>query len=368
MNARLWLLGCLVAASCGCTHIQLRNNVVNQSWTVSDFHRQQVLNNLALFAFDNNALPYFSFPNQSSAFVTDQGFVGLTPSWSRFTNGLFLFNALGLSLTAQRSAQEGFTVTPVNDPRKLELMRCAYQKAISNCGCAKMAERCPDCKTRFKTFYTGDPDGDIAATTGGITTTECMQDFCWLQIGCKKCVPKHCPCNYVGHYCGVYVWVMPEGRDELTKLTLTILDFALRDPPQRLTKSVVYYIDELGLPADKDGAVGQVSANIAINERNESLLSMGRDDEVRILEILENSLNAAQAKLADPNLQATERTTVTRQRDSLQRRIDYLNEQLRLGGLKEEFYPSGAGPIAPFSVIPQLQQQIQTLTAPRTLP
>jgi hypothetical protein len=307
MKTHARILACIVLMTCGCTHIQLRNNAVRQAWTVSDFHRQQVLNNLALFAFDFDALPYFSFPNQSSAIVTDQGFIGLTPSWSRFTNGLFLFNTLGTSLTAQRSAQEGFTVTPCNDPRKLELMRCAYQKAIAGCCGRAMAERCPDCQTRFKIFYTGDPDGDISAHTQGITTSECLEPKCWLHIGCKKCLPKHCPCSYTGHYCGVYVWVGCEGRDELTKLTLTILDYALRDPPTRLTKNVTYYIDSMGLPADKDGAVGEVSAQVAINERPESLLNMPRPDEVRILSFLESSQKAIQDRLADPNLKDSER-------------------------------------------------------------
>jgi hypothetical protein len=57
-----------------------------------------------------------------------------------------------------------------------------------------------------------------------------------------------------------------------------------------------------------------------------------------------------------------------KQEESLQKRIDYLNEQLRVGGLKEEFYPNGPGAIAPFSVIPQLQQSIRTNSASPTLP
>ena len=52
---------------------------------------------------------------------------------------------------------------------------------------------------------------------------------------------------------------MPEGRDELAKLTLAILDYAMHDPPVRLTKTVEYYIDEHGLPTTSKEAVGKVT-------------------------------------------------------------------------------------------------------------
>ena len=57
--------------------------------------------------------------------------------------------------------QESFVLTPINDPRKLELMRCAYQIAVSSCGYGVPSRNCPDCQARFNTFYTGDPEGNI---------------------------------------------------------------------------------------------------------------------------------------------------------------------------------------------------------------
>jgi hypothetical protein len=363
---------CLLATISGCTHVQLRKNVTNQARTVGDFHRQQVLNNLALFAYDFNALPSFSFPNQSSAFVTDQATAGVAPGFGRPTGGpagvigQFLFTTLGINLTGSRAAQEGFTVTPVNDPRKLELMRCAYQKVLSNCGRGEMARNCPDCKTRFNVFYTGDPTGDIRAGANGQVTSECLGDQCWLKIACEKCAKKHCHCCYQAHYCGVHIWVPPEGSDELTKLTLMILDFALHDPPSRLMKQVTYNIDEFGLPTDKQRAVGTVTAQIAINERNQSLLSFPRTDEARVQELLEGQLQVVRQKLADPQYKVDHPALLTEEA-SLERKIEYLKEQLRVGGLKEEFSPVGPAPIAPFSIIPQLQQQIQTLFPPSTL-
>ncbi len=309
LNLRnLIVIGLLCAAS-GCTHVQLRKNAVNEAMTVGDYEQQQVLDNLAMFVSNYNALPYFSFPNQTAAIVTDQGSAGVSAGWSRpVTTGStatfkptdfasFILSAIGLSGGAQRSAQEGFTITPINDPRKLELMRCAYQLAISRCGCGEMPKNCPDCQARFNTFYTGDPEGNIRQQTPNTVTSECLKGPCWFHSGPEKCVPKEC-CGMVGHYCDVCVWVPPEGRDELTKLTLAILDYATHDQPQRLTKQVVYYVDARGLPADQKDAVGTITAQVAINERNESVLNTSPADELRIEQIVEGQLKIAQQRFA----------------------------------------------------------------------
>jgi hypothetical protein len=66
----------------------------------------------------------------------------------------------------------------------------------------------------------------------GIVTPDCLRfKPCWFCSGSKKDVPKHClECNMVGHYCGTYVWIPPEGRDQLTKLMLLIQDIAFYEP------------------------------------------------------------------------------------------------------------------------------------------
>ena len=111
-------------------------------------------------------------------------------------------------------------------------------------------------------FYTGDPNGDIRQGANGIVTSECLKaNCCWFHAGCKKCWAKHGSCKCCGEYCGMYVWVGPEGRDELTKLTLAILDYALHEPPVKRTKQVDYYLDEYGLPTTSQTlAVGKVTA------------------------------------------------------------------------------------------------------------
>jgi hypothetical protein len=379
---------CLVLFSAlmcsGCTHVQLQKNTVHEAWTLGEIQQQQVVNNLALFVYNYNALPSFAIPNQGSSQVTDQGNAGFSMGFSRpitggstanFTPahfGDFLLSALGFSGTAQRSCQEAFTLTPINDPRKLELMRCAYQQAVSNCGYGDVSQHCPDCQTRMKQFYTGDPDGDIAARANGIVTSECLKPNCWFHVGCKKDVPKDC-CKFVGEYCGVYVWVGPEGRNELAKLTLAILDYALHDPPTLRTKQVVFYLDEYGLPTLQSQAVGTVSAAINIDENNVSLLSTAsstadaaRLEQVvsaRLLVINQRIEQLAASKLSD-KASSDERLRLVTERDSLEHKLQFLNEQFRTGTLKEKFYPpatSGTGVGAPLM---QFNLQQNALTPP----
>ena len=63
----------LVLLAIGCTHTQLRWNTVRQSRTLTDIYEQQVLNNLAMFVYDPNSLPFFSFPNAGASNVNDVG-------------------------------------------------------------------------------------------------------------------------------------------------------------------------------------------------------------------------------------------------------------------------------------------------------
>ena len=132
-------------------------------------------------------------------------------------------------------------------------------------------------------------NGDIRQHANGIVTSECLSEHtCWFHIGCHRCVPKHCEC--VGHYRDTYVWVCPEGRDELTKLTLAILDYATNTAPAGLSKQIMFYIDEYGLPTNKQDAVGSVTANVAIDEQPASLLNRPESDELRIERILKDRL------------------------------------------------------------------------------
>ena len=373
----------------GCTHMQLRKNSVHEAEAVGDMQVQQVVDNLAMFVHDYNSMPYFSYVVQGSATVTDQGNGSLSFTFARpitsasfvgtqgattlnkfFTAPFylsFLLNQMGLSGSAQRACQDGFTLIPINDPRKLELMRCAYQTAVSNCGYGVPPRSCPDCQARFNAFYTGDPDGKINQKTEGTITSECLKGACWFHVGCKKDLPKDCSCFFVGHYCDTYVWVTSEGRDELTKLTLAILDYAVNAPPQRMTKDVTIFFDSLGLPTSQKDGVGTVKATIGINERNESLLNLPSAQAVELEQQLQDRIKRLSAELAqteDKNLQKTLNDDI----EDARQKLFFLDQLLRNGGLKEQFSPPGALPVPSSASILQLQQLLNTNTAPPTLP
>lgn len=330
-----WIVWFAMVCMAGCTTpAALRRQTVGQGGTVADIHQQQVLDNLAKFVADPYAIPSFAVAATGSTQVNDSGEANLDLGW--ISTG---FDAVGLSFGGSRSHNDSWTTTPITDPRKLELMRCAYQRATSQCTGMPESACCPDCRQRFNEFYTGRSvstrmekdgsgkdvvvyqcdgagrvanlvpqpcqDSDLCSRCGkeradmagcaptlpppadpdnrcycnerassGIASvnSECLNAAggCWLCYGCKKCVPKEC--GYVGHYCGTYVWVPPgPGRDELAKLTLAILDYAVHDDRQLPAKEVTAYLSANGVPATSSTAAYVVKATIGAHESSASV-------------------------------------------------------------------------------------------------
>ncbi len=270
----------LLVSFVGCAHTQLRWNTTHQVRTLSEIHEQQVLDNLAKFVVDANSMPSFAYPNQGASGVTDAGNVGNSTTWNKlgFLQG-------GLTLGGSRSMNEAWTLTPVFDVRRLELMRCAYQAAIESAGVCRNATNCPDCDRIQRTFYVGDPAGrynsgndklpdtlETFSRLSGRTTPACFQPVKWLESGDKRCLPKDCKCLKKGHYCGTYVWILPGGQDELTKLTLTILDYAFssqataRAGAARQTKDVTWFFDTKGLPTERSNAAQEIRATVPFDK------------------------------------------------------------------------------------------------------
>lgn len=260
----------------GCTHTQLRKNAVRQAGTLTDIYEQQVLDNLARFAHDPNATPFFMYPISSGQGVTDRGAASSGTSWTRAG-----FAGQSIGLNADRVMNETWVMTPVHDVRRLELMRCAYQHAMQCAGIhAAISGNCPNCDRLQRKFYLGKPDA-VYSTRGdtlahytedtGRTTPACFAMVCWLGVGDKSCVPKNCDCLKVGHYCGTYVWVLPGGQQELTKLTFTTLDYALTpqaEPKPERKKVVTTWLDKSGVPTSPDNAVRREEYEAPLNEKN----------------------------------------------------------------------------------------------------
>lgn len=319
---------CAVAAS-GCTHAQLRRSTVGQSSIVADIYQQQVLDNLARFVRDPNALPFFAVPREGYTTVVDLAEANGGISWdaTQFSDAM-------LGGRGSRQIQQNYELVPISDPRKLELIRCALQQAVSGYVSARTAG-CPDCEKRFANFYTGDPNGTVpspcesclvtegcescnlagmgvevlpgSATVSagdGTINSKCLST-CWFHVACSTCadkVKKRNPCCLVGEHCGTTVWVCPGvGSDELTKLTLAILDYATNEPAKPKPKQkrfVTIYRTATNLPATRETASYVLQGEISVDEGTDVLLKkIGVIDR----EALQKSIgaNAVEASSAD---------------------------------------------------------------------
>jgi hypothetical protein len=347
----------------GCTAMALRRESTNVSISVGDLDQQEVLDNLARFVDNYNAFPSFAYATQGAAAITDEGTVSGGATFMHSSSGT-------LGLMGSRTIADSYTLTPVNDPRKLELMRCAFQLAVSSCGYGPEAQRCPDCEATFNRFYTGDPTAKVADNpNSGEVTSECLKGSpCWLCAGPKKCVPKGC-CIPVGHYCNTYVWVLPEGREYLTRLTIAIMDYAINAAPVPLTKQVTYYLDENGVPTTQKLAVGQVTAGVAVTEDPISLLNTTTAAETQIDQELQQRMRRDQAKLKELEEEAknsggklTEADKIMyrqlrREVEILSGKLDYLDHQLKTGALKHQYYRPVPSPEAGAAILPFSQAQ-----------
>ena len=173
------------------------------------------------------------------------------------------------SLNASRQVSENWVLEPIRDPAKLALMRCAYRQAIAACIGQNLNEgtKCPDCRALREDFY--GTRGIAKGDSHKHPDQPCLDSPCWLVWGCKKhaSFPKNSPCHLIGSYCNTYVCVPPEGRNMLTRLTLTILDYAVNDPTQfaKRTKQVQIYLDENGKPVKQSDSTTMITATIPID-------------------------------------------------------------------------------------------------------
>ena len=122
ISIRLLLLA--TVSLTGCTAAALRHETTNVSVSIGDVYQQEVLDNLARFVDNYNAFPSFAYANQGAANVTDEGSFGAGATLTHSSSAT-------LSLLGSRTILDSYTLTPVNDPRKLELIRCAFSAGRS---------------------------------------------------------------------------------------------------------------------------------------------------------------------------------------------------------------------------------------------
>ena len=229
MPSRSLLSLCLIALSSGCTHVALRDDTVRTTDTLADLQYQQVLDNVARFHDDPDAVPSFAVTTAGTVSILDTTGAGVSPTYSptltfiQQGGGALPILSLLFPFTASRAVTENWSVTPITDGDNLRRLRCAYRMLV-------MAEGTPNyefCTKQMKEFFAGEE----------AALADRFPPRGWYYVGSKKDVPK-CAC-YVGHHCETYVWVMPEGRNDLAVFTMAALDLAtgkMRTPQRTVVK------------------------------------------------------------------------------------------------------------------------------------
>ena len=250
-----------LACATGCTSGRLRQRTVNQGGTLPALQYQQVLDNLAQFATNPSALPWHVNLREGTTQVTDSisggAALDIGPPVTWFPQ-----------LLGSRTAVAQWGMSPVIDATELRLLRIAYRRA---CGIEDMPspgfldELAHELKDQFASnadlrneselFYEfegtasrspkeldariittnddticggAEPSGDRSPLARNVCRKVAMiqNDLAtiqpgWFHVGRKRDIPKDA--CYVGNCGGSYVWVGPEGRDQLTEFTLTVL-------------------------------------------------------------------------------------------------------------------------------------------------
>ena len=204
MRGILVAIGLMPLLTTGCAHFQLENHTLRQASTITDLRYREVLDNIAMSLENPDVLPYFAIVKDGTANVQNNGQSTFAITWMPAST----IEALGLNGSHTVAQQWG--LDPVKDPQRLKAMQCIFKCATGACDCHDA-----ECAALFKHFgIANDVDRLLA---GG----------CWYHVGRKNCVPKCAP--FAGHACTKTVWVNQDGIEQLTRLTIIILDIATVD-------------------------------------------------------------------------------------------------------------------------------------------
>ncbi|MCS7466148.1 hypothetical protein NZK35_05600 [Stieleria sp. ICT_E10.1] len=174
-----------------------------QTNTLADIYEQQVLDNLARFVVNQGSTPMFAVPSGG----------GTTINHSNTANGGLLWNPTRLAtasagINGTRTLAENWTLRPINETRRLALMKCVYQYTIGCVPTNTTESRWAD----FATFYDKKNIEEILP-----------QRF--FQVCDSKPKASDCCVKYA-EYCGKYVVVSESQFECLSRLTLAILEIA----------------------------------------------------------------------------------------------------------------------------------------------
>lgn len=112
----------------GCTHTALERRTVKQASTLTDLQYKQVMDNLAMFAGNNDALAWHVKLKGGVVQIADQGSGGFTADITTVMGG---DTRLMPAAAAQRGVLNQWDVEPAVDSDELEHLGLVYRKAVN---------------------------------------------------------------------------------------------------------------------------------------------------------------------------------------------------------------------------------------------
>jgi hypothetical protein len=223
---RLVALVSLTLVAPGCATTQLAFTALRQIGTEPDIYQDQVLENLARISSEPTSLAYFTLLNNGVPAIADKGTMSI---------GSITFPAQSVvkQLHRQRGGQLGpigverdvsgnWTLSPINDPDRLTAMRYLYLWVLGM-PLQNQFEAESLLQKYIKNF------------------SLCMVPQGWFRCGHWKDVPKEAARKF--HHHGKYYWIAPGMEENVTKLTISMLDIATVVPKGAPTQTIVWKID-----------------------------------------------------------------------------------------------------------------------------
>lgn len=195
---------CISISFVGCTHVQLRKHTNQQLRTTSEITQQQIMDNLAKIAANEDAWPEFSNFSSGGTQVTDLGEANVNFAWNARTITQEL-----LGLKANRQLVEKWELKATTDPARLRAMWAVYHYTVYG----NIPERGGyDANLQLtQVFHT--PDWQALVPPPGWIKTYSEHEYCEkVQCGCV-----------VGHACDCHACVLPGHQQDLQQLTYLIM-------------------------------------------------------------------------------------------------------------------------------------------------
>ncbi len=237
MRGTILITVVLCAASSGCATTQLAFTASRQMGTEPDIYTDQAFGNLIRISNDPTVLPYFTLLQSGVPSTNDTGSMTIGsimfPAQSVVKQ---LHNQRGGTLgpiMGQRVVGTNWTISPVNDPDRLNAMRYLYLWILGH------PIQDLDEAQKLLQQYLGK----------NFLLSHVPQG--WLNRGGWHDVPDGVLRKM--HHLGHYYWITPGMEEHLTKLTVTMLDIATKAPSAKPTQTVVWKINPAtGLPTEID--------------------------------------------------------------------------------------------------------------------